>query len=128
MKGQFTAIVTGAEDVTVAWSLSGNTSDETRVEAGQLFLGADETAKTLTVTATANADPSKSASAVVYVVEAMYTTAIGEMAHGCNHRGLRPGRPGHPGDLDRPAGNRLHSLKAGSLQMNGTPLGRAPPL
>ena len=109
LKGQFTAIVTGAEDVTVAWSLSGNTSDETRVEAGQLFLGADETAKTLTVTATANADPSKSASAVVYGGGGNVHHYHWRNGPWYRHRGLRPGRPGHPGDLDRPAGNRLHA-------------------
>ena len=121
LKGQFTAIVTGAEDVTVAWSLSGNTSDETRVEAGQLFLGADETAKTLTVTATANADPSKSASAVVYVVEAMYTITIGEMAHGTVTADCAQAAQGTLVTLTV-LPETGYTLKAGSLQMNGTPL------
>ena len=121
LKGQFTAIVTGAEDVTIAWSLSGNTSDETRVEAGQLFLGADETAKTLTVTATANADPSKSASAVVYVVEAMYRITIGEMAHGTVTADCAQAAQGTLVTLTV-LPETGYTLKVGSLQMNGTPL------
>lgn len=56
-KGQFTATVTGSDDNTVTWTITGNTSEETLIENGQLFLGMGETAKTLTVTATSNADP-----------------------------------------------------------------------
>ncbi len=56
-KGQFTAIVEGAEDETVTWSISGNTSDGTMITNGQLFLGTDETATEMIVTATSNENP-----------------------------------------------------------------------
>ena len=56
-KGQFTAIVEGAEDETVTWNISGNTSDETLITNGQLFLGTDEKATEMTVTATSNENP-----------------------------------------------------------------------
>ncbi len=56
----------------MTWTITGNTSEETLIENGQLFLGMGETAKTLTVTATSNADPAKSASATVYVVDVVH--------------------------------------------------------
>ncbi len=57
-KGQFTAIVEGAEDdETVTWTISGNTSDDTLIANGQLFLGTDEKATEMTVTATSNENP-----------------------------------------------------------------------
>ncbi len=75
-KGQFTATVTGAEDTTVTWTISGNTSDETRIDNGQLFLGNGETAKTLIVKATSNADPTKFATATVTVEAPKYSVRI----------------------------------------------------
>ncbi|MDF9867439.1 hypothetical protein OKW22_001012 [Bacilli bacterium PM5-3] len=59
----------GTTDTTgVTWSVSGATSVDTKVDAtGKLSVGADETAKTLTVTATSKKDTTKSASAVVTV-------------------------------------------------------------
>ena len=82
-KGQFSATVTGAEDTSVVWTITGNTSEETRIENGQLFLGVGETAKTLTVTATSVADPSKSASATVTVEAPTFAIHVASgMAHG----------------------------------------------
>ena len=42
----------------------------------QLFFGADETAKVMTVTATSHADPTKQASATVYVEDETYSITI----------------------------------------------------
>lgn len=68
-KGQFTAIVEGAEDdETVTWTISGNTSDDTLIANGQLFLGTDEQAKEMTVTATSNENPDCYGTATVIVV------------------------------------------------------------
>ena len=68
-KGQFTATVNGAEDdETVTWSISGNTSEGTMIENGQLFLGEDETATEMTVTATSNENPDCMGTAKVIVV------------------------------------------------------------
>ncbi len=73
-KGQFTATVDGAEDdTTVTWSISGNTSEETLIENGQLFLGTDETATEMTVTATSNEDPDCMGTAKVIVVRSNKT-------------------------------------------------------
>ena len=73
-KGQFTATVDGAEDdTTVTWSISGNTSDGTMIENGQLFLGEDETATEMTVTATSNENPDCMGTAKVIVVRSNKT-------------------------------------------------------
>ncbi len=106
-KGQFTAIVTGTDDMTVTWSVDGNTSEATRVENGQLFLGGNETATIMTVTATSHADPTKSASATVYVVEAKYTITIGKMTHGAVTADPVEATKGHPGDSDGSPGGRV---------------------
>ena len=67
-KGQFTAIVEGAEDQTVVWTISGNTDENTLIENGQLFLGTDETASEMTVTATSVENPDCSGTAKVIVI------------------------------------------------------------
>ena len=103
-KGQFTATVTGSDDVTVTWSISGNTSAETMIENGQLFLGMDETAKVMTVTATANADPSKSASATVYVEDVVHNITIYNMTNGTVTADPAQATKGHFGDSDGTAG------------------------
>src|SRR5699024_4171591 len=73
-KGQFTAIVEGAEDDdTVTWSISGNSSEETLITNGQLFLGTDETATEMTVTATSNENPDSMGTAKVIVVRSNKT-------------------------------------------------------
>lgn len=77
-KGQFTATVSGSENIDVVWTISGNTSTQTMITNGQLFLGEDETAKTLTVTATSVADPTKSASAVVTIVDPVYGVSVSD--------------------------------------------------
>ena len=68
----FTASVAGnAADKTVAWSVSGAGSSDTKISAeGVLSVGGNETAKTITVTATSKADAGKSASLAVSVSEA----------------------------------------------------------
>ena len=67
-KGQFTAIVEGAEDQTVVWTISGNTDENTLIENGQLFLGTDETASEMTVTATSVENPDCSGTAKVIIL------------------------------------------------------------
>jgi len=51
----------------VTWEVAGNTSSGTSIAMGLLFVGFDETAKTLTITATSVADTSISAYAVVTI-------------------------------------------------------------
>ena len=66
----FTAAVNGTNSPaqTVAWSVYGNTSGSTTINAsGLLAVAADETAATLTVTATSMVDNSKSGTATVTV-------------------------------------------------------------
>lgn len=75
-KGQFTAVVTGTDNVEVEWTISGNTSEATMITNGQLFIGEGETAKSLIVTATSVADPTKSASATVTVYDPTYEIRI----------------------------------------------------
>ena len=75
-KGQFTATVTGTDNVEVTWSISGNVSEGTMITNGQLFIGEGEKAGTLTVTATSVADPTKSATATVTVVDPTYTVTV----------------------------------------------------
>ena len=73
-KGQFTALVEGAEDDdTVTWTISGNSSEETLITNGQLFLGTDETATEMTVTATSNENPDSMGTAKVIVVRSNKT-------------------------------------------------------
>ena len=73
-KGQFTAIVEGAEDdETVTWTISGNTSEGTMITNGQLFLGEGETASEMTVTATSNENPDSMGTAKVIVVRSNKT-------------------------------------------------------
>lgn len=65
---QFTAAVsgTGEFDAGVIWSVSGNQDTTTTISAaGKLTVGANESAKKLTVTATSRQDTGKSASATV---------------------------------------------------------------
>lgn len=65
---QFTATVsgTGEFDTDVIWSVSGNQDTTTTISAtGKLTVGANESAKKLTVTATSRQDTGKSASATV---------------------------------------------------------------
>ena len=70
------AEVTGdADDKSVTWSISGNVSAETTIDAdGLLTIGIDETADTLKVRATANADDSAYAELEVRVLQ--YTAAV----------------------------------------------------
>lgn len=73
-KGQFTALVEGAEDDdTVTWTISGNSSEETLITNGQLFLGTDETASEMTVTATSVENPDCFGTAKVIVDRANMT-------------------------------------------------------
>ena len=67
-KGQFTAIVKGAESNDVVWTISGNTDENTLIGNGQLFLGKDETATEMTVTATSVENPDCVGTAKVIVV------------------------------------------------------------
>ena len=53
----------------VIWTISGNSSVNTRVAGGDLVIGADETADRITVTAISKNDTSKSASTVVVLKE-----------------------------------------------------------
>ena len=54
----FTATVEGTvDDKTVNWSITGNTSAATVVSNGKVTIGADETAKELTLRAASNANP-----------------------------------------------------------------------
>ena len=69
---QFTANVTGINnpDKTVKWSVTGANSSATAIDqTGLLAVGADETAKSLTVKAVSSADETKSAEAKVTVEE-----------------------------------------------------------
>ncbi len=69
----FTSTVDGTNSPaqTVAWSVSGNTSSGTAIDAsGLLTVATDETAVTLTVTATSTVDGSKSGTATVTVTTA----------------------------------------------------------
>ncbi|HWR55310.1 MAG TPA: immunoglobulin domain-containing protein [Negativicutes bacterium] len=66
----FSASVSGTNSPaqTVTWSVSGNSSNSTAIDAsGFLTVAADETATTLTVTATSAADNTKSGTAIVTV-------------------------------------------------------------
>ena len=120
-KGQFTATVTGSDDVTVTWSISGNTSAETMIENGQLFLGMDETAKVMTVTATANADPSKSASATVYVEDVVHNITIYNMTNGTVTADPAQATKGTLVTLTV-LPDEGYVLKEGSLKVNGAPI------
>ena len=60
----------GDIDTSVTYSIATATSDDTRVtESGEVFIGADETASTLTVTATSVANSGKTATATINVIE-----------------------------------------------------------
>ena len=67
----FTATVTGTNspDQTVTWSVSGNSSSDTRFTDSTLTVAADETAEALTVTATSTVDNTKHGTATVTVAE-----------------------------------------------------------
>jgi hypothetical protein len=66
----FTAIVKGANNPRqdVAWSVTGNTSEETMFRDNILHTGADENAESFTVTATSILDPGKSGASTVNIV------------------------------------------------------------
>lgn len=67
---QFTAKVsgTGNFDSSVTWSVSGNKDTATKISAdGKLSVGANESAKELTVTVKSKQDPTKSAAATVKI-------------------------------------------------------------
>ena len=72
-KGQFTALVEGADNQDVVWTISGNTSGETLITNGQLFLGIDETAEEMTVTATSVENPDCKGTAKVIIERANMT-------------------------------------------------------
>ena len=76
MKNQFTATVTGSDNVEVLWSVSGNTSEDTRVNNGLLFLGRGEEAEQLIITAAAAADPSKTATITVTLVPETFEITV----------------------------------------------------
>ena len=60
----------GDIDTSVTYSIATATSDNTHVtESGEVFIGADETASTLTVTATSVANGEKTATATINVIE-----------------------------------------------------------
>ena len=60
----------GDIDTSVTYSIATATSDNTYVtESGEVFIGADETASTLTVTATSVANSGKTANATINVIE-----------------------------------------------------------
>ena len=60
----------GDIDTSVTYSIATATSDNTYVtESGEVFIGADETATTLTVTATSVANSGKTATATINVIE-----------------------------------------------------------
>lgn len=73
----FTATVVYSDDSTdadVAWSITGNSSIGTAINAsGVLTVASEEEAKTLTVTATSNADSGKSGNADVTVIDVPVT-------------------------------------------------------
>ena len=72
-KGQFTALVEGTDNQDVEWTISGNSSEETLITNGQLFLGTDETATEMTVTATSVENPDCFGTAKVIVDRANMT-------------------------------------------------------
>ena len=72
-KGQFTALVEGTDNQDVVWTISGNTSGETLITNGQLFLGIDETAEEMTVTATSVENPDCKGTAKVIIERANMT-------------------------------------------------------
>ena len=118
-KGQFTAAVSGSENIDVVWTISGNTSSQTMITNGQLFLGEDETAKTLTVTATSVADPTKSASAVVTIVDPVYGISVSDsLANGTITPDVEEASKGTTITLTiSPAEG--YRLREGSLKVNG---------
>ena len=64
------AVGTGDIDPSVTWTVSGNTSKDTTVDAeGNVTVGKDETAKAITVTATSVQDPTVSTSWTVTIKE-----------------------------------------------------------
>ena len=64
----------GTVNYLVTWSVTGNNSDDTKIDdVGKLTVAADETATSLTVTATSNQDSSKKGTATVTVTEAPVT-------------------------------------------------------
>ena len=71
---KFSAEVSGAVnginvDQAVTWAVTDNISSETKIENGELTIGKNETAETLTVTATSKVDDTKSGTAIVTVGE-----------------------------------------------------------
>lgn len=60
---------TGFINQSVTWSISGQTSNDTKIADGKLIIGADEPAETeITVTATSVEDPTKSGTATITVL------------------------------------------------------------
>lgn len=75
-----TATVQGSNnpDTSVTWSVSGNSSSNTRISnEGVLTVGSDETANTLTIKATSNADNTKDATATITVKENAINITLG---------------------------------------------------
>lgn len=58
---------TGTISTAVTWTMTGNTSDDTTITNGVLNVGADETAKSLTITATSVADTTKSGTSTITI-------------------------------------------------------------
>lgn len=78
-KGQFTALVEGTDNQDVVWTISGNSSEETLITNGQLFLGTDETATEMTVTATSVENPDCFGTAKVIVDRAKHDSAAEDL-------------------------------------------------
>ena len=119
-KGQFTATVTGTDNIDVEWTISGNTSAQTMITNGQLFLGEDETAKTLTVTATSVADPTKSASATVTIYDPVYAITVSDsVQNGTIAPDVEEASKGTTITLTITPDDG-YRLRAGTLKVNGT--------
>ena len=69
---QFSAVVAGDGffDHSVTWSLTGNNSDDTVVDAaGNVFVASDETATSITVTATSNYNTAKTDTGIITIYD-----------------------------------------------------------
>ncbi len=119
LKQQFTAQVSGASDASVIWSISGNTSKDTKIDNGLLCLGQDETAKTLTITATAKADSSKVATATVHIEVPSHSVKVSEtVTNGTITADKQTAKKGETVTLTVTPAEGFE-LVAGSLKFNG---------